>query len=204
MPEKKISGRNSRISIKSIKEIDDIFKRSSSFHTLEIEIGSGNGHFITHYGEKNPAFLLIGVEIKKKRCIKIVKKIGNKNLQNIEVVQCRGEALVESLPPSSVDAFHIYFPDPWPKERHRKRRFFRNMYLDLMSKSLKPEGRIYFATDYFDYALQAKVLLSLHNDFRLITSAPPEEAFLSVFANKFKTLDRPVRYISAVKTDTTY
>ncbi|MBN2441902.1 MAG: tRNA (guanosine(46)-N7)-methyltransferase TrmB [Spirochaetales bacterium] len=199
MREKKKNERKYLKDIKSISHLNEILTESQTKERLEIEIGCGNGHFITHYGEKNPSTYLIGIEIKKSRCLKILKKVKNKNLYNIEVIQGKAEDLIEKLPFSSIDVVHIYFPDPWPKARHRKRRFFRKPYLDLLSNCLKSGGRVNFATDYFDYALQAKILLSLHSDFSLIKSAPPEEIFLSVYANKFKRLDRPVRFISAIK-----
>jgi tRNA (guanine-N7-)-methyltransferase len=177
-------------------EIDTLIKESA---LLEIEIGSGNGHFIVTYGEKKRDTRLIGIEAKKKRCTKIIEKIEKRNLHHIAVVLGRGEDLLRLLPPFSVDAFHIYFPDPWPKSKHRKRRFFRLPVLNLIAKALKDRGMLYFATDYFDYALQAKVLISLHESFSLADSLPPEEVFLSVYANKFKRIDRPVRFIAAVK-----
>ncbi|MBN2533957.1 MAG: hypothetical protein JXB88_13790 [Spirochaetales bacterium] len=167
---------------------------------MEIEIGSGNGHFITEYCEKNKNTFVIGIEKKRKRCVKIIQKIRKKNLQNIEIIQGSAEDILLQLFPSCIDAVHIYFPDPWPKAKHRKRRFFKMISLNLLAESLKKGGRINFATDYFDYALQAKILLSLHAGFRLIESAPPEEAFLSVYANKFNNLEREIRFLSAVKT----
>ena len=164
-----------------------------------MSIGSGNGHFIAHYGEKNTKAFLIGIETKRKRCVKIIKKIEKRKLRNIEIIQGRAEDFLEMLPPSRVDVYHIYFPDPWPKAKHRKRRILRKLYLDLLAKSMRNGGTLNFATDYFDYALQVKVLLCLHDSFNLIENTPPEEIFLSVYADKFKKCNRPVRFISAVK-----
>jgi tRNA (guanine-N7-)-methyltransferase len=200
MREKKKSEKKPLINIKTVSQISDILTQVQTGKTVEIEIGSGNGHFITEYGRKNWNSLLIGIEKKRKRCVKIIRKIEKRNLQNIEVIQGKAEDLLERLPPYKVDAFHIYFPDPWPKAKHRKRRFFRMINLDLLAKSLHEGGRVNFATDYFDYALQAKILLSLHGNFRLTESAPVEEVFLSVYATKFSDLQREIRFLSAIKT----
>ena len=74
------------------------------------------------------------------------------------------------------------------------------MSVDLLARSLKKGGKINFATDFYDYALQVKVLLSLHDQFQLIPFLPSEEVFLSVYANKFKDLNRKIHLISAIKT----
>ena len=200
MQGKRKNGKKALINIKTVGQVDEILMQAQTKEKVEIEIGSGNGHFITEYCEKNANSFLIGIEKKRKRCAKIIRKIEKRNIQNIAVIQGKAEDLLLRLPPSRVDLFHIYFPDPWPKAKHRKRRFFRMVSLNLLAQSLKKGGRVNFATDYFDYALQAKVLLSLHGGFRLIESAPPEEVFLSVYANKFYDLQRQIRFLSAVRT----
>lgn len=200
MQGKRKSGKKALINIKTVGQVNEILKQAQTKEKVEIEIGSGNGHFITEYCEKNLNSFLIGIEKKRKRCTKIIQKTEKRDLKNIAVIHGKAEDLLERLPLSRIDVFHIYFPDPWPKAKHRKRRFFRMMTLNLLAKSLKKGGRVNFATDYFDYALQAKVLLSLHGGFSLIESLPPEEVFLSVYANKFNDLQRQIRFFSAIMT----
>jgi tRNA (guanine-N7-)-methyltransferase len=185
--------------IRRIDAIDDILTEAQNKGKLEVEIGSGNGHFLIEYGERNKETFLIGVEVKKKRCLKILKKIRNRALDNIAVLQEKAEDVLEKLPPLSVDRYHIYFPDPWPKTKHRKRRFFKRTTLDILWQTMKPGGKISFATDFFDYSLQTKLLLILHPGFVLLEYPPPEEAFLSVYANKFIEWKQKIYLLGARK-----
>jgi tRNA (guanine-N7-)-methyltransferase len=152
---------------------------------FEIEIGCGNGHFLTEYARELGDAVLLGVDLKPERCEKAARKAARLGLSRVLIVCARAESLIEALAPAVVDAFHIYFPDPWPKSRHRRRRFLRMPQLDELHRRLKPGGRFYFATDFFDYYLQAKLLLLAHGGFALEESTPPPQAFLSVFGQKF-------------------
>ncbi len=152
---------------------------------LEVEIGCGNGHFITEYAERNPERFLLGVELKNQRCLKAVRKAERRGLDNVAIVHGKAEELLARLPAGGVAGFHLYFPDPWPKTKHRRRRFLRIPNLDLLAGLLQPGGRIHFCTDVFDYALQAKLLFILHPLFRLSPQEPLPETLLSVFGRKF-------------------
>jgi tRNA (guanine-N7-)-methyltransferase len=175
----------------------EIIKNNSE--NIEIEIGCGNGHFITQYRESNSS-ILIGIDVKNKRCIKTLKKVKNKGLDNIFIFRCKAEEFIETLPAASIKAFHIYFPDPWPKNRHRKRRFFRTPQLDRMTAALSDKGIIYFATDFFDYYLQAKILMGFHNNLKIRNSAdPPVEIFNSVFCKRFLENNSIIYFVCAEK-----
>jgi tRNA (guanine-N(7)-)-methyltransferase len=199
MREKKQGVEGLVTTIRRIDAIDEILSAARHKGQLEVEIGSGNGHFLMEYGEKNKESFLIGVEAKKKRCLKILKKIRNRALDNIAVFQEKAEDVLEKLPPLSVDTYHIYFPDPWPKTKHRRRRFFKKTTLDLLWYTMKPGGKLSFATDFFDYSIQAKLLLILHPGFVLLEYPPPEEAFLSVYASKFIEWKQQIYLIGARK-----
>lgn len=151
---------------------------------VEIEIGSGNGHFLAEYGFRNPAVGLIGVELKLKRCEKIKKKIETLGLKNVFVGQGDVLLLLDRLSSSSIDAFHVYFPDPWPKTKHRKRRFLKKQILDRFFEVLKEDGKIHFASDVFDYYLQLKMLALVDGRFTTGTARIPEETVHSLYARK--------------------
>src|SRR5208337_2818595 len=102
-------------------------------------------------------------------------------------------------PPGSVDAFHIYFPDPWPKSRHRKRRFFTMETLRSIHGRLRDGGRVYFGTDFFDCYLQAKVLCVLHGGFRLDESPAPDAVLTSIYGQRFVEARKTIRIFSAVR-----
>jgi tRNA (guanine-N7-)-methyltransferase len=166
---------------------------------VEIEIGCGNGHFLAEYAMRNPSTCVIGVEVKEKRCLKAEEKARKRGLSNVVIVRTGGEGFIRDVPGSWVDAYHLYFPDPWPKSRHRKRRFFTAETLSRLHETLKPGGKIFFSTDFFDYYVQAKILLLAHGGFSLVSDQAPEEAWLSIFSRKFEAESKSVRILTAVK-----
>jgi tRNA (guanine-N7-)-methyltransferase len=165
----------------------------------EVEIGCGNGHFLTAYAVQKPDTLLIGIDIKEKRCVKAREKAEKRGLRNISIIHGSAEAVLRDLLPASVDAFHIYFPDPWPKSRHRKRRFFTMENLRLMHDLLRGGGRLYFGTDFFDYYIQAKVLVALHEGFRISEEPGPDSILTSLYGQKFAGASKQIHLFSAVR-----
>lgn len=166
---------------------------------FEIEIGCGNGHFLAAYAAGKSDTRLLGIDIKKKRCQKAREKAEKRGLGNVSIIHARAESLLRELPEASVDAFHIYFPDPWPKSRHRKRRFFTMERLRQMHGLLRPGGRIYFGTDFFDYYMQAKVLVVLHGGFRLGEEPASSEILSSLYGLKFAEARKRVHLFSAFR-----
>lgn len=165
----------------------------------EVEIGCGNGHFLVSYAQSQPGTLLIGVDIKAKRCRRAREKAEKRGLRNIQIVHGTAEMFLTELPPRSVNAFHIYFPDPWPKSRHRKRRFFTMENLRAMHGRLRDGGRVHFGTDFFDYYVQAKVLVALHHGFRLSDEQAPDSVLTSIFGQKFVGEKKTIRIFTAVR-----
>lgn len=177
----------------------ELRSRYTEYPRVEIEIGCGNGHFLAEYAPRNSSTFLIGLELKRKRCSKAEEKALKRGLQNVKIVQAVAEGFIRDVPASSIDAFHIYFPDPWPKSRHRKRRFVSGDNLRRLHSCLKPGGRIFFSTDFFDYYVQAKVLFLAHGGFQLAENPLPEEAFTSIYSRKSAKAEKAVQFIAAVK-----
>jgi len=167
---------------------------------LEVEIGCGNGHFLCEYAADRPETTLVGIDIKKKRCFKARQKAERRGYRNVLIVNTSAEMMLRELNADSVDAFHIYFPDPWPKSRHRKRRFFTMENLRRMHELLRPGGRIHFGTDFFDYYVQAKVLTALHPGFCLSEEPAPALILSSLYGRKFSGASKSIHLFSAVKT----
>jgi tRNA (guanine-N7-)-methyltransferase len=171
----------------------------SDLPRVEVEIGCGNGHFLAEYAPRNPRTFLIGVEVKSKRCAKAREKADKRGLANVTIIRATAEGFIQDIPASSIDAFHIYFPDPWPKSRHRKRRFVSGVNLDRLHACLARGGRIFFSTDFFDYYVQVKILLLAHGGFLLMENPIPEEAFTSIYSRKSVKAKKTIQYIAAVK-----
>jgi len=183
-----------------MEEIPALLSRYAGKKPLEIEVGCGNGHFLTEYGARRKDLLLLGVDRKNRRCQKSMKKVNHRSLENVHILYGRAEALTRSLPDSSVRAYHIYFPDPWPKTKHRRRRFFRMEQLEVLHRTLEPEGRIFFCTDFFDYYLQAKILLLVHGGFQTQVDPPAGEVTQSLFSRRFQEQGKPVYCAAGSKT----
>jgi tRNA (guanine-N(7)-)-methyltransferase len=152
---------------------------------VEVEIGMGGGHFLVEYARRNPSRFLIGVERKRHRVVRALKKVQTYGIRNAVVVMGDAQAVLDLLPSGSVAAFHVYFLDPWPKNRHRKRRFLRAETTSLLLDRLEPGGRVLFATDMLDYFMQTKMLFILCGATSA-DSEPPEETHLSVYATRFR------------------
>lgn len=139
-------------------DLDTLFGRKNNQRTLEI--GFGNGSSLVKMAEMNPERDFLGVEVHKPGVGHLLLAVEEKNLTNLRVVMWDAITLVERfLLPHSFDAIQIFFPDPWHKKRHYKRRLIQRDFIEKLLPLLKPEGKIYMATDWEDYASQMLAVL---------------------------------------------
>ncbi|WP_407429305.1 tRNA (guanosine(46)-N7)-methyltransferase TrmB [Treponema sp.] len=118
-----------------------------------IEIGFGMGKATAIIAENNPQINYLGIEVHKPGVGKLLGEIREKNLNNLRIIEHDAmEVLTEQINDESVSAFHIFFPDPWQKKRHFKRRLVQRPRTDLMAKKLVKDGYLYFVTDWLPYA----------------------------------------------------
>jgi tRNA (guanine-N7-)-methyltransferase len=124
---------------------------------LEVELGSGDGSFLAQYAGLHPERNFIGVERLLGRLRKLDRKATRLGLKNVRAVRMEAAYFVERLLPlESVNALHIYFPDPWPKRRHRKHRLINERFPHLARQALADGGVVYLRTDDADYFGQMK------------------------------------------------
>ena len=136
--------------------------RQGAFH---IEIGAGKGTFLLNQARALPDDNFLGIEWARKFYRYAVDRIGRWGLKNVRIIRTDAAAFIAgSVPDESVDIFHIYFPDPWPKKRHHKRRFICSANLEHLIRCLKKSGQIRIATDHDEYFEQIKAVLSERND----------------------------------------
>ncbi len=135
-----------------------IFGRTGPVH---IEIGSGKGTFLVAQARAQGDVDFLGVEWARKFYRHAVDRIGRWGLHNVRILRADAATFLrEAVPADSVDCFHLYFPDPWPKKRHHKRRFLQSSNLEVLIQCLKPGGEIRIATDHADYFEQIRRVAS--------------------------------------------
>lgn len=166
---------------------------------VELEAGSGGGTFLAAYGAAHRDTLVIGTEIKLERCRKAARKLDRAGADNGVIVRARAEEVLARLAPGSLAAVHVYFPDPWPKRRHRRRRLLRKGMVDDLARLLRPGGCLYLVTDFFDYYLQAVVLILLQPELELDRDPAriPAHAELSRYGPRLAALGKSIHYAAA-------
>ncbi len=122
---------------------------------LHLEIGSGSGNFLKTMAEENPSINFIGVDLRFKRLVSSANK--SKDFNNIVFIKGRGENVDKILKNNPLDHLYIFFPDPWPKKRHKKNRLVNAQFLKKISNILKNNGIIEIKSDhgeYFDFMIE--------------------------------------------------
>ncbi len=128
---------------------------------LEIEIGSGKGLFLAAAASEQPERNFLGIEIVAKYARFAAARLATRELRNALMVHGDGQRLLtELLPDDSVAAIHVYFPDPWWKARHRKRRVMNAAFVVQVQRVLAPRGRLHFWTDVEEYFHSALAILA--------------------------------------------
>ncbi len=130
-------------------DFSDVFGRSAPLH---IEIGSGKGTFLVNQALAFPQINFLGIEWANKFYKFIVDRIGRRGEGNVRIIRTEAALfLSERIGDNSVNCFHIYFPDPWPKRSHHRRRFVSAKNVAQMIRCLKKNGLINIATDHAEY-----------------------------------------------------
>jgi tRNA (guanine-N7-)-methyltransferase len=154
--------------VEALLDLDAVFGRRAR---RALEIGFGNGDTVIELASKTPDMDFIGIEVHSPgigHCLLAVEALG---LSNVRVsAHDAVEVLAQQLPPASLDEVLIYFPDPWPKKRHYKRRIVQPAFAALVADRLKPAGTFHLATDWEPYALH--MLDVLNAEPRLVNAAP--------------------------------
>jgi tRNA (guanine-N7-)-methyltransferase len=124
----------------------------SSSKTI-VEIGFGMGHSLIQMAQANPETLFIGIEVHRPGIGQILSEIMRLGLNNLKVAPFDAMTVFqEYIPKASLDGIQIYFPDPWPKKRHHKRRLIQTTFVHILADALKPGGYLHCATDWAPYA----------------------------------------------------
>lgn len=116
-----------------------------------LEIGFGGGEHLAHQAALNPDVTVIGAEAFLNGVAKLLADVEGRAVSNVRVHYGDARALLEALPDNSIERLYLLYPDPWPKERQKKRRFVNSENLAHIARVLKPKGQFWFASDIDDY-----------------------------------------------------
>lgn len=153
---------------------------------LEVELGCGDASFIAEYAGLHPERNFIGVERLLGRLIKLDKKGRRFGLANLRGVRIENSYFLEwLLPPQSASALHIYFPDPWPKKKHRRHRLINERFPALAGKALSPGGCVFLRTDDADYFEQMQSVFAASPVFRSVETPSELATVLTDFERDF-------------------
>lgn len=189
--------------------LQELFGRAGPVH---IEVGSGKGTFLLNQARLHPEINFLGIEWANKYYRSSVDRMRRWDVGNVRILRADARDFIRRyLGDGSVSAFHVYFPDPWPKKRHHKRRFFRRDNLLEVIRSLAPGGELHTATDHADY-FEAMCRVLLHepvtaswleqNTFRPTDAAETGEWVGSNFERKYLKEGRKI-YTLALRKITT-
>jgi len=175
-------------------------------HPVEIEIGTGKGTFLLEAAKAHSEINYLGIEWARWYWRYASDRLRRHACLNARTV--RAEAvffLQEFIPPATISVLHIYFPDPWPKKRHHKRRLIQPPFMELVERILIPGGRVQIVTDHQDYFEQIESVVKGSKlkiiDYNRPGSAAEGEFVGTNFERKYKREGRPFYALAATKVN---
>ncbi len=147
----------------AIIDCEDLF---GNFKPVILEIGFGNGDSLVQNAIENPDNNYLGIEVHRPGVGHLLMRIAEQGLKNIRVATEDAVGIVaDRLKPDCLAGVQIFFPDPWPKKRHHKRRLVQTQFLNLLARVIKTEGGLHLATDWEHYALHMLAVCDAHPAF---------------------------------------
>jgi len=175
------------VELRSIVESLDLAQLFPKPQSLEVELGCGDASFLAEYAGRHPERNFIGVERLLGRIRKLDRKGRRAGLTNLRGVQIESSYFLQYLlPPHPASALHVYFPDPWPKKRHRKNRLINESFPRLAHAALAPGGGVYLRTDDEDYFAQMTGVFDASKEFQWIETPPELAELLTDFEREFR------------------
>ena len=173
----------SEFSVKSIQEVEDFSKH---FDKCYLEIGFGNAENIIFQAINNPSYLFIGSEVYMSGIGTLVSSIKENKINNIKIFSDDIRILLDQSPKIVFDSVIIICPDPWPKEKHHKRRLINKSFLEMVHDFMKDDSNIYISTDWENYAESISELFVKNKLFKPSSNKSFQKDSLSKFERRGK------------------
>lgn len=196
---------DSPLSINEPKELKGKWKEEfGNDNPIRIEIGMGKGKFITTLAQQNPEINYIGIEKYSSVLIRAVEKCEELDVPNLRFIRMEAEYICDVFEEGEIDRIYLNFSDPWPKDRHAKRRLTSKQFFDRYNVVLKKDGIVEFKTDndlLFQFSLEqvpeagwklAEQTWDLHHDERLM-----EGNVMTEYESKFSAMGNPIHKLIA-------
>ena len=178
-----------------ILNFDELFFTKNN---ITLEVGFGNGDSLLEMAIKQPDQNFLGIEVYEAGVGRIINEANKNNLRNLRVIKEDAvEVIKNNIPDNSFSHFQLFFPDPWHKKKHHKRRILQSSFLDLLSAKLKVNGIVHIATDWQNYAEHIMATLESHPHFKNcsgdhIYTERPKSRPLTKFENRGQKLGHGV------------
>ena len=173
----------SEFSVKSVQEVEDFSKH---FDKCYLEIGFGNAENIIFQAINNPSYLFIGSEVYMSGIGTLVSSIKENNINNIKIFSDDIRLLLDQSSKKVFDSVIIICPDPWPKEKHHKRRLINKSFLEMVHDFMKDDSNIYISTDWENYAESISELFVKNKLFKPSSNKSFQKDSLSKFERRGK------------------
>ena len=152
----------------SLLKKDKKYKGSKLF----FEIGFGSGDIIYKQAKLNPNDLFIGVEYYRKGITQLIERIENNNIENIKILHGDARKVLMDIPDNTFEEIWLFFPDPWPKNRHEKRRFIQLDMIETLASKIKKNGKLLISSDNKNYIAWTLSLFFMKDCFNWLAQSP--------------------------------
>lgn len=141
---------------------------------LVCEIGFGMGDSLWQQAKAHPEQHFLGIEVHQPGVGALLSALDKHDIDNVRIISHDAVAVMQAIPDASVDRIQIFFPDPWPKKRHHKRRLIQPEFAELLAQKLSPNGHLHLATDWRDYA---EHMLTVLNTIKSLANTSPTNTY---------------------------
>lgn len=167
---------------------------------MEIEIGSGDGSFLLQTLRDRPHVNLLGIEWSGGKMRRLAARLDRLGPSRVRLLRADATCVIANLVPArSVQAYHVYFPDPWPKRRHVERRLFSPSVIADLARTLVPAGRLFVATDVAPYHAEIRRRVVATGVFVEVEAGNAHPGYATGFARKYRAAGRPLHVATFVR-----